>query len=146
MPAGTSYLVKEGMFGKKISRRKAGEENYYAFEMKNNFLHAVHPLGWFRDIAIEVDGEAVPGTDAFLVLRRQWFRVSDIRTVSEVFWNLCEPLEVYVRGTGRPEKKTSHVKVTFRMSLLEDTQILDLDGTFGERVEFAETDLEWEER
>lgn len=144
MPAGTSYLVKEGMFGKKISREKRNREQFYKFEMKNNFLHAVHPLGWFRKIEVEIDGACIPQEEAFLVLRKQWFRVSDISTVSEVFWNLCEPLDVYVKSGEELEEGKHHVKVTFRMSLLEDTQILDLDGKFGERVEFAETDMELE--
>ena len=142
MPAGTSYLVKEGMFGAQMRRERKEGELFYQFEMKNHFLHAVHPLGWFKKIEIEIDGRHIPAKEAFLVLRKQWFRVSDISTVSEVFWNLCEPLDVYVKCGEELERGSHHIKVIFRMSLLEDTQILDLDGRFGERVESAEADVE----
>lgn len=142
MPAGTSYLVKEGMFGRRMTCEQREGEKYYRFEMKNNFLHAVHPLGWFKHIEIQIDGVLIPEEEAFLVLRNQWFRVSDIHTISEVFWNLCEPLAVYIKGGWELALGVHKVKVTFRTSLLEDTRILDLDGKYEERVEFAEADIE----
>lgn len=144
MPAGTAYLVKEGMFGKEMTRESLNGEKYYKFSMKNNFLHAVHPLGWFRHIEIAIDELKISEHDAFLVLRGQWFRISDIHTVSEVFWNLCEPLDVYVKNMQELESGIHKIKVIFRTSLLEDTRILDLGEKYEERVESAETYVELE--
>ena len=97
MPAGTSYLVKEGMIGKTVCRETYNADAYYKFTVKNNFLHAIHPVGWFRKIDIELDGKAWDTKDSYFVLRGQFFRIPDMHTISEVYWNLCEPAEIYLK-------------------------------------------------
>ena len=49
MPAGTSYLFKVGMLSDSIYKKVDEKESaYYEIGVKNQFLHAVHPIGWFK--------------------------------------------------------------------------------------------------
>lgn len=142
MPAGTAYLVKEGMIGKTMSRAMYNGDHYYKFTLKNNFLHAIHPVGWFRQIDIEINGEKYATKDSYFVLRNQFFRIPDMHTISEVYWNLCEPAEIYLKRDKELENGMYDIKVTFTTSLLEDTQILDREGKYKDRVEFADSLIE----
>ena len=142
MPAGTSYLVKEGMIGKTVCRETYNADAYYKFTVKNNFLHAIHPVGWFRKTDIELDGKAWDTKDSYFVLRGQFFRIPDMHTISEVYWNLCEPAEIYLKQDRELEKGTHEITVTFTTSLLEDTQILDRERKYSDRVEFAQSTIE----
>lgn len=142
MPAGTSYMVKNGMIGKTMCRAMYNGEQYYKFTVKNNFLHAIHPIGWFRKINLEINGEENASDDGYFVLRGQFFRISDMHTISEVYWNLCEPAEIYFKCKRDYAPGIYDIKVTFTTSLLEDTQILDQAGKYRNRVEFAASQIE----
>ena len=142
MPAGTAYLVKENLFSKTMKKEMFHGKEAYRFSIKNNFLHAVHPLGWFREIELTIDGKGISEENMYFVLRKQCFRVSEIHQISEVFWKLCEPMEVYFL-TDEPINVGEHsIRITFHTSMLEDTRILDLEDRYPERVEFSETKIE----
>lgn len=141
MPAGTCYTVKKGMLSEKILNKTVNQgrhPDHYVIGIKNHFLHAVHPVGWIKRLMIELDGEEVDSTKAYLVLRGQWFHLPKIHTIGEVCWNLCEDAEIYVECEGgiRPGKHL--VSCTFTMSLLEDTRILDSKNKWPHRTERVE--------
>lgn len=146
MPAGTGYLFKEGMLSpviRKTTFPSTGKE-FYAIEVKNHFLHAIHPLAWFKKVEIEVDGKEISGEDARFVLRGQWFHVSDMPTITEVYWGLAEQAEICIPEVEKLTAGKHHVKLTFSMSMLEDTQIMDSKGLWPLRIECVEDDLEVE--
>ena len=144
MPAGTSYTFKDGMLSEKIVKctNTQTKETYYRIGIKNQFLHAVHPIGWIKKLEIELDGEAVEEKNIYFVLRGQWFAASKMYTISEVFWNLCEEAQVYFDPGKEISGGKHHVKCTFTMSMLEDTQVLDLKCQWPFRVEFVDGCLE----
>lgn len=146
MPAGTSYLFKEGMLSDRICK-KADEEGraYYEIGIKNQFLHAVHPIGWFKKLEVEIDGDEVTQENIWFVIRGQWFAAEKMYTVSEVFWNLMEEAQICVYPTEPLTAGKHHVKCTFIMSMLEDTQVLDMENKWPRRVEFVEGELKLEE-
>ena len=148
MPAGTSYLFKEGMLSPDIRKTVSpnGEKEYYAVGVKNHFLHAVHPLAWFKKLEIEVDGRTISPDEARFVLRGQWFQVSEMVSITEVYWNLAEKAEICIPASEELAAGKHHVKLTFSMSMLEDTQVMDTKGLWPLRVEFVEDDLELEVR
>ena len=146
MPAGTSYLFKEGMLSDSICK-KADEEGraYYEIGVKNQFLHAVHPIGWFKKLEVEIDGKEVAQENIWFVIRGQWFAAEKMYTISEVFWNLMEEAQICIYLPELLKTGTHHVKCTFIMSMLEDTQVLDMENKWPRRVEFVEGELKLEE-
>lgn len=146
MPAGTSYTFKEGMLSSKIKEISLPEENkkYYKLEIKNQFLHAVHPIGWIKKLEVEIDGQLMEQGDIYFVLRGQWFTADKMYTIREVFWNLSEAAEVCILSRSSLNSGQHYVKCTFTMSMLEDTQVLDMEGQWPLRVEFVDGNLELE--
>ncbi len=146
MPAGTSYLFKQGMLKPEITRKAAldGTKEYYAIGVKNFFLHAVHPLAWFKKLEIEIDGKRTDAEKAYFVLRDQWFHIADMPTVTEVYWNLAEDAQLLIPAEERLEQGTHHVKIIFTMSMLEDSQVMDRKGLWPHRVELVEEYLKLE--
>lgn len=146
MPAGTSYLFKEGMLQPEITKTAALDKTkeYYAIGVKNFFLHAVHPLAWFKKLEIEIDEKQMDLEKAYFVLRGQWFHIMDMPTITEVYWNLAEEAQLLLPAEERLEQGKHHVKITFTMSMLEDSQVMDKKGLWPHRVEFVEEDLKLE--
>ena len=144
MPAGTSYTFKEGMLLPTIKKEVIEQETYYRIEVKNQFLHATHPLGWIRRIELEVGKKAVDPKTMYFVVRGQWFAASRIHTIEEVFWHLSEKAQIYFPAVEEPEAGAYHVKCTFVLSMLEDPQIIDKKNQWPERIEFVEGDLRME--
>ena len=112
--------------------------------MKNFFLHAVHPLAWFKKLEIEIDEKQMDLEKAYFVLRGQWFHIMDMPTITEVYWNLAEEAQLLLPAEERLEQGKHHVKITFTMSMLEDSQVMDKKGLWPHRVEFVEEDLKLE--
>lgn len=146
MPAGTSYTFKEGMLSFQIKEIEIAseEKSYYKLEVKNQFLHAVHPIGWIKKLEVKIDDQMVKEEDIFFVLREQWFPASKMYTISEVFWNLSEMAEICVLKRNELSPGMHYVKCTFTMSMLEDTQVLDKKGQWPLRIEFVDGNLKLE--
>ena len=145
MPAGTSYLFKEGMLSSRIKKKEFpynDRKEYYAIEVKNHFLHAVHPLAWIKRIKIEIDGNEISNEKSKFVLRDQWFQIENMRTITEVYWNLAEKAEICIPQSEKLSLGRHQVKLTFYMSMLEDTQIMDTKDLWPLRVEMIEEVLE----
>ena len=135
MPAGTSYTFKEGMLSSQIKEIAIAseEKSYYKLEVKNQFLHAVHPIGWIKKLEVKIDDQM-----------EQWFPASKMYTISEVFWNLSEMAEICVLKRNELSPGMHYVKCTFTMSMLEDTQVLDKKGQWPLRIEFVDGNLKLE--
>jgi len=148
MPAGTSYTFKKGMLSPVIRKHAAenGENIYYEIVVKNQFLHAVHPIGWIKKLKVEIDGNEVEQRDIWFVLRGQWFAARKMYTISEVFWNLSEEAQICFEMPDFLSDGKHEVKCTFIMSVLEDTQVLDLKNQWDQRVEFVSGILEVEKQ
>lgn len=141
MPAGTGYLFKEGMLLPKIEKAVVSEKEYYVIGVKNHFLHAVHPLAWFKKLEIEIDGNKICTKDAYFVLRDQWIGIEQMPTITEVYWKLAEEAKLHIPAVEKMEPGKHNIKLTFTMSILEDTQIMDTKGLWPLRVEFVEDEL-----
>ncbi|MEG0912047.1 MAG: DUF6379 domain-containing protein [Oscillospiraceae bacterium] len=142
MPAGTSYLFKENMLGKRLLPVEGTDTPQYRFTVRNHFLHAVHPVGWIKTLDVEIDGKLCGDRDVWFIVRGQWFSASKLETISEVFWNLCEQAEICFSTDVSLAVGKHHVKCTFSTSLLEDTQVLDVKNVYSLRVEFVDGELE----
>ena len=55
MPAGSTYCIAEGMLREPLQNYPspgAMGGNYVTFDLRNQFLHPNHPLGWIRELGI----------------------------------------------------------------------------------------------
>lgn len=150
MPSGTSYTFKEGMLSPMIKKKicKSGEDcikEYYSIEVKNQFLHATHPLGWIRRIELEVDNQKVDSKKMYFGLRGQWFAATTLHTIQEVFWYITEPAQICFETDSPLLEGLHYVKCTFVLSMLEDPGILDKKGMWPDRIEFVDGNLTVEE-
>lgn len=145
MPAGTSYTFKEGMLSPMIKKESADGRKYRYIEVKNQFLHATHPLGWIRRLELELDGERIDSEQVYFVIRGQWFLATTLHTIEEVFWHITEPARIYFPDEEEMPKTSHHVKCMFVLSMLEDPQILDRNDQWPDRTEFVEGELTTEE-
>lgn len=138
MPAGTSYTVKEGMLFSEITKAPKEEGDFYEVTVKNQFLHAVHPVGWIKKLQIIVDEKEIEEEDIYFVLRGQWFHAPKMHSITENFWKLSEPAKICFRLKDKLTAGNHNVKCIFNASMLEDPRILDKKGLWPLRVEFVE--------
>ena len=99
MPAGDVDAIPEGMLvGEVLNVDLDGDGRADGFQVsvRNQFFHGSHPLGWFRDITITVDGEILPSSQTYLGLRGQLFRCDLLRSILEVFWKEREIATILV--------------------------------------------------
>lgn len=141
MPAGTSYTFKEGMLSPEMKRKQLmnGEE-CFELEVKNQFLHAVHPLGWIKQIVLQIDQTLVNEKDIYFVLREQWFAAETLHTITEVYWHLSESARICFKTAGLANG-AHYVKCTFKLSMLEDPQILDMKNLWPLRIEYVDGEV-----
>ena len=129
MPAGSTYCIAEGMLRgplQNVCSADAMGGNYVAFDIGNQFLHPNHPLGWIRKLEVEIDGEAASAAGSFFVLRRQWFLLSHLRTITDVWWHMGETATLHL--SRPPVAPGPHfVACRFFVSLFVNTPQIDLD-------------------
>jgi hypothetical protein len=129
MPAGSTYCIAEGMLRGPLQNYPSPDAmggNYVTFDLRNQFLHPNHPLGWIRKLDIAIDGEVISAAGSFFVLRRQWFPLSHLRTITDVWWYMGEMATVYLkhpRLTSGPHA----ISCRFAVSLFVNTPKIDLD-------------------
>lgn len=128
MPAGTNFMIEEGMLGAGIHNVTIMEErpnDYYWFELRNQFLHGVHPVGFMRKLTLWVDGEEIPRDRCFFVLRDQWIRADHVGSIEDIFWYLAEPARIYVQKDGGLEKGEHEIALKVTASRLDQSALLD---------------------
>ena len=69
MPAGKSFIIEKGMISGSMGKTAIGGEEYYNIRLKNQTLHAVHPLGWFTELNVKIDGQDIPKKDMIFEMR-----------------------------------------------------------------------------
>lgn len=136
MPAGTSYTFKEGMLSSIIERTE--DKAYYKIRVKNQFLHAIHPVGWIKKLQLQVDEKQIKEEDIYFVIRGQWFHAPKMNTITEVYWKLSEEAEICFKLEEELSVSEHYVKCTFCASMLEDPRVLDRKGMWPLRVEFVD--------
>ena len=115
------------------------------FEIRNQGLHAVHPLGWMRKFTVTVDSTTVPAEQVFFVLRGQWIRSDHLSGITDIFWHICEPAQVYVRLEGGINAGAHNVSCTIATSYLDQTVSLDVHGRWPLREQTVRRDMLLEE-
>ena len=131
MPAGTKYLIEDNMLSNIIENSDENSDqvvDHFHFTIRNQFLHAAHPLSWFRKIELSVDGIEIDSSDIYFVLRGQWFCASYLYTITETFWTLCEEAEIFVKKTGGLKVGPHNVTVILTTSSFSDTWFQDTSG------------------
>jgi hypothetical protein len=137
MPSGTQYLIEAGMLSDFIRNwdiDKDGTVDHYSFDIRNQFLHSVHPLAWFKKMALAVDGRPVDSKNMYFVLRGQWINVSKLDTITEIFWTIAEEARIYVCQRGGIAKGSHAVKFSLTTSSFTDTRFLDVKGLWADRT------------
>ena len=132
MPAGTSFLISKGMISDTIEKVVFREKEYIAIELRNQLLHAVHPLGWIHEINLKINGESIPWKDVYFVVRGQWVCTEFIHTIKDIYWYITETAYLYVSGLELP--KGEHL-VEFELvaSQIEVSTLLDEKEIWGKR-------------
>ncbi len=147
MPAGSAFLIKEGMLSKAIrnvDRDNDGVAEYYMLTIRNQILHAVHPLGWIRKLILHVDGRPVPTESVFFVVRGQWICLEHMPTIKDIFWRIGETALIYVKQQGGISKGKHDVECIITASTLEDTSILDERDEWPPRITRLQEEMQTE--
>lgn len=138
MPAGSRFLLTQGMFGNTLTYENkgfGGSGKYYWVTVRNHILHSAHPLGWIRELKIWVDGEEIPPASLFFVLRGQWICAEQMPTVTELFWTIDEEAKLYIKTERSILPGVHDMKIRFTVSGLEGTRVLDMDGRWPRKQE-----------
>jgi len=133
MPAGSSFLIKEGMLSNKIGIAKLNNESFYSIGVRNQLLHAVHPLGWFCEINLTIDGKLIPKEDGFFELRGQWINLAQIHTIKDIFWYIMEEARFNFRVKPELAPGAHNFECDLTASTLEVATQMDLTGKWPRR-------------
>jgi hypothetical protein len=133
MPAGSSFLIKEGMLSDKICRTEFNGEPFYSIGIRNQMLHAAHPLGWFCAVNLSVDGNPVSKEDVFFEIRGQWICTAQMHTIMDIFWYIMEEARLNFRRNPELVSGAHDVECEFVASLLEVATQPDRAGKWPRR-------------
>ena len=149
MPAGSSFLISEGMLGDRLYRSTddwhGTIKDYYWFEIRNQGLHAVHPLGWIRRLTIDVNGVLIPDCSVYFVLRGQWIPASFLKEIQDIYWYFCEVARICIVDTKAINSGENVIRVSIATSRLDQTSILDEKGIWPLREQTLEKTMRYEE-
>ena len=147
MPAGTKYLIEEGMLGDTLINKDMDDDgipDHYCFSVTNLFLHSVHPLSWFKKISIVVDHEPVDSRDVFFVIRGQWINIDKMKTINEIYWTIAEEAEICISMKGGINPGKHKIQFSLVTSSFTDTRFLDLKGLWNDRNCILEKEMKTE--
>jgi hypothetical protein len=133
MPAGSSFLITEGMLSDKIVEINFNGETFYSIGLRNQLLHAVHPLGWICSLDLVIDGKAVPKEDVFFEIRGQWICTAQMHTITDIFWYIMEDARLNVRKKTTLSPGSHDIECEFAASMLEVATQLDLKEKWPRR-------------
>lgn len=84
----------------------------FTFELYQPWYKA-SPVGMIHDIAVTVDGKVVPRKDIQLILKGgQRVMLYNARTIQDIWWNIVEPLIVFIPRKGGLPAGAHEVEVT----------------------------------
>lgn len=129
MPAGSIYWIEKEMLGDRLNNTACTHlgktEDYGCFEVRSYFIHSVHPLGFFREMGVTVDGETMDVDDLFFVVRGNWVPARYMPTISDIWWNQSESAWIYIRRSGGFAPGRHEVELHMKLQSLFNTKTLD---------------------
>ena len=133
MPAGSSFMIPEGMLLDKINIAKLNGESFYSISIKNKLLHAVHPLGWLCEINLTIDGTLIPKEDVFFEIRGQWISLAQMHTIKDIYWYIMEEARLNFRYKPELAPGAHKVECKLTASTLEVATQLDPEKKWPRR-------------
>lgn len=125
MPIGSVDWIEEGML---LDELRAVGKDEYEIEVRNQFFHGAHPVGWIRDLNVEV-GET-QAVDVRFVVRGQSLPIDLVRVTPDIWWYPREVATIRFRAPGITEFRPSLVACTFDVSTFFFTPVVDRDGRY----------------
>lgn len=120
MPIGSVDWIARGMLQPEL--RRAGD-HLLEFDVRNQFFHGAHPLGWIRDIQVAVDGESA--TDVSVILRGQAVPLGLVRTTADIWWYPREIATLRFHLDGDVLDAQPAVSCRFELSTFFFTPMID---------------------
>jgi hypothetical protein len=95
--------IEEGMVGSTLRRTRPSGSlgDGYEFEIRNQFFHGDHPLGWIRLLAVSLDSVLIESTNTFLIVRGQTIAAWQVPQIIDIWWHACETASVFIKVPGR---------------------------------------------
>ena len=133
MPIGTVDWIAEGMLEAPLvncGNGPGGQPLGVAIPVRNQFFHGSHPVGWVRDIELDLDGHR-PERDALsLVLRGQRLSIPQMRHAVDIWWQPREVAHIVVDLPGGLAVGTHAVELTMHLSTFFFTPVIDRDDRY----------------
>ena len=130
MPAGSIYWIEKGMMGDRLINEACTHldqtEEFAYFEIHSYFIHSVHPLGFFREMGVTVDGKKMNVDDLFFVVRGNWVPARYMPTISDIWWYQSETARIYIRHPGGFSPGPHTVELSMTLQSLFNTKTLDV--------------------
>jgi hypothetical protein len=133
MPAGTSFIISEGMIADKIEKTEFDGTSYYRIGLKNQLLHAVHPLGWICGINLKIDGKAIPKEDVYFEVRDQWVGIETMHTIKDIYWYIMEEAHLLIKNKIFLHEGSHKIECEFVASQMEVSTQLDVQKLWARR-------------
>lgn len=127
MPAGSQFCIAEGMLSAHLVRTLVGSAGgvcHYSFQIRNQFLHPNHPLGWIRRMTVALNNIQLDPGEVHFVLRGQQVALSDVPTISDIWWYMREVAQIHFRAKPLPPGR-HEVQVGFDVSTFSQTPAID---------------------
>ena len=107
-------MFDNNVFIKDTCKNTEVDNKTIGFELQTHITYyRAIPLSMVNDIAVKLDGEAIPREDIRCsVDRTDWFTLSEMQTVTTYKWEYGEPLYVRVLKEGGMSKGTHKVELT----------------------------------
>lgn len=128
MGLGEQYWVHENSLSKSMCNKDLdgdGIYDHFSFTLRNNCLHSIHPLGWFRDFKLYLDEEEIPQDKSYFVLRGQLIPLKQLPTITDIWWEIIENAEIYGYYPGGVPAGIHQVKCEMDTSLVPNTRTVD---------------------
>jgi hypothetical protein len=133
MPAGSSFLIAKGMLSNRIEEIEFEGACYYRIGLRNQLLHAVHPLGWICELNLRIDGRSVPKEDVFFEIRGQWICTKQMHTIKDIYWYIAEIAHLNIRNKFDIPTGEHEIECEFVASQLEVSTQFDVKKLWPRR-------------
>ena len=130
---GAQYWMKENSLSsgyRNIAGSGSEDPDYVAFDLFNNCLHPVHPLGWFRGFHAYIDGRETDGHSSYFIVRGQKISFEELPSIRDIWWTFAERAEIRCRWPhGLSGRHT--IRCVMDTSLVPNTRTVDTKGKWS---------------
>lgn len=133
MPIGTVSWIAEGMLGDSAMNvlSNAGPEPVgVAIEIRNQFFHGSHPLGWLRDIRMQLDETPVARLEISFLLDGHHLTVDQVRQTTGLWWQPRQVAHVIIARPGGVAPGTHAVELEMDVSTFFFTPEIDRNDSY----------------